>query len=83
MTGTQALINNMWEPITEGGTGTVAHQHSGTPAHRRISAMDQYYEIGNINIIVQICVWRCANGTSSVEYLYCIFVTNIYDVYFG
>ena len=42
MTGTQALINNMWEPITEGGTGTPVHQHSSTPAHQHTSASAQW-----------------------------------------
>ena len=45
--------------------------------------MDQYYEICNINIIVQIWMCPCGDGRSSVEYLSCIFVMNIYAVYFG
>ena len=78
MTGSQPLINNMSEPVTEGG-----HQCTGAPAHQRIGAMDQYYEICNINIIVQIWMCPCGDSRSSVEYLSCIFVANIYAVYFG
>ena len=37
MTGTQALINNMWEPITEGG-----HWHTGAPAQWRIGTLAQW-----------------------------------------
>ena len=94
MTGSQPLINNMSEPVTEGGhrhtgrlvhrcTGALAHQHTSALAHQRIGATDQYYQICNININVQIWMSPCGDGRSSVEYLSCIFVANIYAVYFG
>ena len=64
-------------------TSAPMHWSTGTLAHQHIGTMEQYYEICNINIIVQIWMCPCGDGRSSVEYLSCIFVTNIYAVYFG